>query len=151
MKIDETWGIASPLPREHIPKRSRPKDQRIVRIMGEIFWGYVQGVGAKQSPKFHWFSWLFGRDSPLESKFSGVFWVPPVRPVGKTGQTGLLAFAQPRPVRPVQCTGQTGPGISVLRFLSFRFRFASWFRSLVRGLLCWFSFFIAIPNFDKNA
>ena len=35
-KIDETWGIASPLPREHIPKRSRPKDQRILRIMEEI-------------------------------------------------------------------------------------------------------------------
>ena len=35
-KTDETWGIASPLPREHIPKRSRPKDQRIVRIVGEI-------------------------------------------------------------------------------------------------------------------
>ena len=35
-KIGETWGIASPLPREHIPKRSHPKDQRIVRIMGEI-------------------------------------------------------------------------------------------------------------------
>ena len=33
-KTDETWGIASPLRREHIPKRSRPKDQRIVRIMG---------------------------------------------------------------------------------------------------------------------
>ena len=33
-KVDETWGIASPLPREHIPKRSRPKDQRILRIMG---------------------------------------------------------------------------------------------------------------------
>ena len=28
-EIDETWGIASPLPREHIPKRSRPKYQRI--------------------------------------------------------------------------------------------------------------------------
>ena len=35
-KIGKTWGIASPLPREHIPKRSRPKDQRILRIMGEI-------------------------------------------------------------------------------------------------------------------
>src|SRR6185312_10738828 len=33
-KIDEIWGIASPLPREHIPKRSRSKDQRIERIMG---------------------------------------------------------------------------------------------------------------------
>ena len=32
-KIDETWGKASPLPREHIPKRSRSKDQRIERIM----------------------------------------------------------------------------------------------------------------------
>ena len=35
-KIDETWGIASPLPREHIPKRSRPKDQRFLRIREEI-------------------------------------------------------------------------------------------------------------------
>ena len=34
--IDETWGIASSLPREHIPKRSRPKDHRILRIMEEI-------------------------------------------------------------------------------------------------------------------
>ena len=44
MKIDETWGIASPLPREHIPKRSRPKDQRILRIMGEIKrrWGFLK-------------------------------------------------------------------------------------------------------------
>ena len=43
-KIDETWGIASPLPHEHIPKRSRPKDQRIVRIMGEIKrdWGFLK-------------------------------------------------------------------------------------------------------------
>ena len=43
-KIGETWGIASPLPREHIPKRSRPKDQRFVRIMGEIKrdWGFSQ-------------------------------------------------------------------------------------------------------------
>src|SRR6185437_9450988 len=43
-KIDETWGIASPLPREHIPKRSRPKDLRIVRIMGEIKrdWGFLK-------------------------------------------------------------------------------------------------------------
>ena len=44
MKIDETWGIASPLPCEHIPKRSRPKDQRILRIMGEIKkdWGFLK-------------------------------------------------------------------------------------------------------------
>ena len=35
-KIGETWGIASPLPREHIPKRSRPKDQRFLRIREEI-------------------------------------------------------------------------------------------------------------------
>ena len=43
-KIGETWGIASPLPREHIPKRSRPKDQQIVRIMGEIKrdWGFLK-------------------------------------------------------------------------------------------------------------
>ena len=41
----ETWGIASPLPREHIPKRSRPKDQRSVRIVGEIKrdWGFLKG------------------------------------------------------------------------------------------------------------
>jgi len=43
-KIDETWGIASPLPREHIPKRSRPKDQQILRIRGEIKkdWGFLK-------------------------------------------------------------------------------------------------------------
>ena len=35
-KIGETWGIALPLPCEHIPKRSRPKDHRILRIMEEI-------------------------------------------------------------------------------------------------------------------
>ena len=35
-KSGETWGIASPLPREHIPKRSRPKDQRFLRIREEI-------------------------------------------------------------------------------------------------------------------
>ena len=81
---------------------------------------------AKQSPKFHRFSWSFGRDSPFESKFFGVFWVPPVRLVGKTGQTGLLDFIQTRPVRPVQCTGQIGPDRSVLQF----FRFAS---DLLRG------------------
>ena len=52
--------------------------------------------------------------------------MPPVRPVGKTGQTGLLVFEQTRPVRPVLCTGQTGPGKSVLQF----FRFAS---DLFRG------------------
>ena len=76
-------------------------------------------VGAKQSPKFYRFSWSFGQDSPFESKFFGVFWVPPVRPVGKTGQTGLLDFEQPRPVRPVQYTGQTGPCSSVLQFPRF--------------------------------
>ena len=43
-KIDETWGIASPLPHEHIPKRSRPKDQQILRIRGEIKkdWGFLK-------------------------------------------------------------------------------------------------------------
>ena len=43
-KIDETWGIASPLPREYIPKRSRPKDHQILRIMGEIKrdWGFLK-------------------------------------------------------------------------------------------------------------
>ena len=50
----------------------------------------------------------------------------PVRPVGKTGQTGLLALELPRPVRPVQCIGQTGPGCSDQLF----FRFAS---DLLRG------------------
>ena len=45
--------------------------------------------------------------------------MPPVRPVGKTGQTGLLVPEQPRPVRPVQYTGQTGPGRSVLQFSRF--------------------------------
>src|SRR6185312_61799 len=78
----------------------------------EIFWGYVHGVGAKQSPKFHRFSWSFAQDSPFESNFSGVFWVLPVRPIGQTGQTGLLIFEQTRPVRPVHRTGQTGPGCS---------------------------------------
>ena len=42
--------------------------------------------------------------------------MPPVRPVGKTGQTGLLDFGQSLPVRPVQCTGQTGPGREVCHF-----------------------------------
>jgi len=43
-KIGETWGIASPLSREHIPKRSRPKNQRILRIVGEIKrdWGFLK-------------------------------------------------------------------------------------------------------------
>src|SRR6185312_12901802 len=124
----------------------------------EIFWGYVHGVGAKQSPKFHRFSWSFARDSPFESNFSGVFWVLPVRPVGKTGQTGLLALEQPRPVRPVQCTGQTGPVHRSDRSWLFRsavfpicFRFDVWFHSLVRGLLCWFSCSVATPNFGQNA
>ena len=52
--------------------------------------------------------------------------MPPVRPVGKTGQTGLLDPEQPRPVKPVQCTGQTGPGRSGRLF----FRVAS---DLLRG------------------
>jgi len=43
-KIDETWGIASSLPREHISKRSRPKDQRIVRIIP----GDQKGLGFSQ-------------------------------------------------------------------------------------------------------
>ena len=55
----------------------------------------------------------------FESKFSLVFWVPPVRSGGKTGQTGLLVSEQPRPVRPVQRTGQAGPGRSVLQFSRF--------------------------------
>ena len=42
--------------------------------------------------------------------------MPPVRPVGETGQTGLLDFEQSRPVRPVQ---YTGPGRSVLQFSHF--------------------------------
>src|SRR6185312_5408040 len=111
----------------------------------EIFWGYVHGVGAKQSPKFHRFSWSFARDSPFESNFSGVFWVLPVRPVGTTGQTGPAhrSDRSSAPVRPVQAD----------QFCSFpiRFRFVLWFRSLVQGLLCWFSFSIAIPNFGQNA
>src|SRR6185437_239484 len=43
-KIDETWWIASPLPCEHIPKRSRSKDQQILRIRGEIKkdWGFLK-------------------------------------------------------------------------------------------------------------
>ena len=45
--------------------------------------------------------------------------MPPVRPVGKTGQTGLLDFEQPRPVRPVQYTGQIGPGRLVQQFPRF--------------------------------
>ena len=76
--------------------------QRFFDLQDEISWGYVLGVETKQSPKFHRFSWSFGCDSSFESKFSGVFWVPPVRPVGKTGQTGLLVSEQPRSVRPVQ-------------------------------------------------
>ena len=62
------------------------------------------------------------------------------------------------PVRPVGATGQTGPAhqsdrsrqisSTVFRFC---FRFASWVRSLVQGLLCWFSFSIATPNFGQNA
>ena len=92
---------------------------------------------AKQFPKFHRFSWSFGRDSPFESKFSGVFWVPPVRPVGKTGQTGPAH----RSDRSRQISSAVFP---------IRFRFASWFRSLVRGLLGWFSFSITTPNFGQN-
>ena len=50
-KIDETWWIASPLPREHIPKGSRPKDQRILRIMGEIKrdWGFLKKLKKSKS------------------------------------------------------------------------------------------------------
>ena len=40
-------GLLRALPREHIPKRSRPKDQRIVRIMGEI----KKGLGFSQELK----------------------------------------------------------------------------------------------------
>ena len=50
-KIDETWGIASPLPREHIPKRSRPKDQQILRIIEEIKrdWGFLKKLKKSNS------------------------------------------------------------------------------------------------------
>ena len=109
---------------------------------GDMFTGRGEAI-----PKFHRFSWLFGRDSPFESKFSGVFWVPPVRPVGKTGQTGLLDFEQTRPFRPVQCTGQTGPGRSVLLIFQFAF-------DLLRGFARSFEAFcvvLAIPNSDQNA
>jgi len=43
-KSNETWREASHLPHEHIPKRSRPKDQRILRIRGEIKkdWGFLK-------------------------------------------------------------------------------------------------------------
>src|SRR6185312_4773173 len=70
----------------------------------EIFWGYAHGVGAKQSPKFHRFSWSFAQDSPFESNFSGVFWVLQVRPVGTTSQTGPAhrSDQSSAPVRPVQ-------------------------------------------------
>ena len=77
--------------------------------------------------------------------------MPPVRPVGKTGQTGLLDFERPRPVRPVQYTGQTGPGRSGRLFFRVASDLLRGFCSLVRGLLCWFSFYIAIPNFGQNA
>ena len=72
--------------------------------------------------------------------------MPPVRPVGKTGQTGLLVFEQTGPVHRSDRSRQISSAV-----FSIRFRFASWFRSLVRGLLCWFSFSIATPNFGKNA
>ena len=64
--------------------------------------------------------------------------MPPVRPVSKTGQTGLLVFEQPRPVRPVQCTGQTGPGCSDQLFSRFTFEllcgFARSFEDFCVGL-----------------
>src|SRR6185312_16088072 len=104
----------------------------------EIFWGYVHVVGAKQSPKFHRFSWSFARDSPFESNFSRVFWVLPVRPVGTTSQTGPAH----RSDRSRQISAADFP---------IRFRFASWFRSLVLGLLRWVSFSIATPYFGQNA
>ena len=93
-----------------------PQILKILWSLGRDLLGICSRGRAKQSPKFHRLSWSFGRVSPFESKIFGVFWVPPVRPVGETGQTDLLAFAQPRPVRPVQCTSQTGPGWSVLQF-----------------------------------
>ena len=43
-KIDETWGIASALPREHIPKRSHPKDQKNL----ENSRGDQEGLGFSQ-------------------------------------------------------------------------------------------------------
>ena len=88
--------------------------------------------------KFHRFPWSFARDSPFESNLSGVFWVLPVRPVGTTGQTG--------PAHRSDRSRQISSAVSPIRF-----RFASWFCSLVRGLLCWFNFSIAIPNFGQDA
>ena len=43
-KFDETWRIASHLPHEHIPKRSFPKDQQIMRIRGKTKedWGFLK-------------------------------------------------------------------------------------------------------------
>ena len=66
-KIDETWGIASPLPREYIPKRSRPKDQRISRNRGEIKkdWGFLKN----------------SRTSILKSRDRSDRSLAPVRPV----------------------------------------------------------------------
>jgi len=64
--------------------------------------------------------------------------VLPVRPVGQTGQTGLLIFEQTRPVRPVHRTGQTGPGRSVLKFSHFASDslrvFVRWFEAFCVGL-----------------
>ena len=45
-KSNETWRIPSQLSREHIPKRSLPKDQRNLRIRGMIKedWGFLKNV-----------------------------------------------------------------------------------------------------------
>ena len=43
---ENRWNLGNSfaLPREHIPKRSRPKDNQILRIMGEIKrdWGFLK-------------------------------------------------------------------------------------------------------------
>src|SRR6185312_979651 len=45
-KSNETWRIPSHLSREHIPKRSLPKDKRILRIRGKIKvdWGFLKNT-----------------------------------------------------------------------------------------------------------
>ena len=72
-KNDETWGIASPLPREHIPKSSHPKDQLILRIRGEIKrdWGFLKhsrtsNQKARDSRGFR--TWLEARESQQRTR-----------------------------------------------------------------------------------
>jgi len=78
--------------------------------------------------------------------------------LGATGQTGRQDRSDRSARLWTDTTGQTGPvhrsDRSRQRSLLFS-RFASdflfGFCSLVLGLLCWFSFYIAIPNFGQNA